>query len=161
MAVNIHLAIVNIFGLAVLLERSVHQNGIAVGSGGETSRKRRPNGVERLVLGKHRVPQSVAHAPNGKRNASDNQKSARTAHCASPESGVVATDASGSPVYRKMPIHIASSAKMISKPAKSAMPPAISPYLISRSTQIGSNSEPSKSNSAQRRFQFARNFTYG
>src|SRR6266851_868057 len=161
MPVHIDLAIVDIFRFPVLLKGSLHARGISFCCSHKTSSQRRSDAVQGLVLGEHPVPQSVAHAPNCKSNASDNQKPARTAHCGAPGPDAGLAHASNSPVYRKMPIHIASSAKIISKPAKSAKPPATKPYCSSSRTHTGSKSEPSRSAPAQRRFQLARNLTYG
>src|SRR5260370_12981832 len=122
MPVHINLAIVDIFRFPVLLERSLHAGGISVCSGRKTSRQRCSDTVQGLVLGEDRVPQSVAHAPNCKSNASDNQKPARTAHCGAPGPDVGLAHASNSPVYRKTPIHIASPPKIISRPPNAPQP---------------------------------------
>jgi len=98
-----------------------------------------------LMLGKHCVPQPVTHSPDRQRNPSNNQQPPRSAHCRSADADPEPAAASNSPVYRKIPIHMASNAKITSKPPKSATPPATSPYFISNSTHTGSNSEPSKS----------------
>src|SRR5690242_5025530 len=112
------------------------------------------------MLGKNRVPQSVAHAQNHEGNAAEQKQLSRAAHWRDAPDLAFAR-ASRLPVYRRMPIHMASMAMITKSPPISAKPPATSPKHSSSNTQTGNINEPRRSRMTQRRFHLSFKLTYG
>src|SRR5580765_676658 len=80
MAMNIHLAVVSIFGFRVLSECSFGSGRISPCGSVKGQREGRTNIIQRLMLGKNGVPQAVAHAPQSQSDAAQNEKPPAAAH---------------------------------------------------------------------------------